>query len=1040
MNSRQGKDSSSSKNVPTLQHDEYTIGWISALPIELAAAEGMLDVIHGPLSIDAADTNTYTLGSIDSHNIVVACLPRGHYGTNNAATVASNMRRSFPCIDRWLLVGIGGAVPHPDTLDIRLGDVVVSDQVLQYDFGKTLGDGEFQMMSLPIRPSQELMTSVSKLQARHERESNQLEGLVTTMVERYPSMTAKFSRPAGPDYLFQSTTPHVESRVGCGACDMGGTVKRAGRRQDEPEPRVHYGIIASGNQVVKDAVTRDRLAAKHKIICFEMEAAGLMDSLRCLVIRGICDYSDSHKNKQWQGYAAAAAAAYAKELLTMLPPSQRTIIPPSESECKENLLHLLHFDWMDARQGAIKVAHQQTCEWLLKNGSYRQWTDPEEYSIHRGLFWIIGKPGTGKSTLLKFAYTQAQRNWQPMGDKAVVAFFFNARGTELEKTVGGMYRSILFQALDQIPSLQTAVLEKFENVVLGGSRRAWTAYMTQSSGWPTWQLKELLRTVVENLQHRHLLCFVDALDECDQDEVEDMVQFFFEELGDLASQIGTKLLVCLSSRHYPHLEISVTLRLVLERQAGHSADLEKYIQTRLKAGSGHMQRDISAQILRKSSGVFLWAVLVVDILNKEFRGGRLFAVTRRLNELPGDLSALFKDILARDRENMDDFLLGIQWILFAARPLTEKEFYYALVSGLDPEFKDAVRWDPDYVTLDHMERLVHSSTKGLAELTRPDEDDDRGHGKVKDGRFVQFIHESVRDFLLKDGGITDLIPDSHTLNILEPSSHDRLTKCCNSYITASSVDLGIPVDFGPDSDFPFMSYALQYQFHHSNKAAEAIPQLDYLSQCDRIVAGRAPAAQHLLHFAAKYNYASLLTEFLCVPDIDINIQSRRGWTALLVAVEHGNVDAVRVLISAPSVDVNRQNRWGESPLILALIRANLSIAQMLLASPSIDVNLRDKLGRTALYFAGRGTIDLLLNHPNTDINVTDNVGKSFLHHFVGRASPKRVAETVLQRHDFDSSILSITPSSNDVHENWDELVAMFRSKIAIRPQESREGR
>jgi hypothetical protein len=75
---------------------------------------------------------------------------------------------------------------------------------------------------------------------------------------------------------------------------------------------VHYGPIASGNQVIRDALTRDSLAKELGILCFEMEAAGLAN-FPFLSIRGICDYADSHKNKRWQGYSAATAAAYAKK-------------------------------------------------------------------------------------------------------------------------------------------------------------------------------------------------------------------------------------------------------------------------------------------------------------------------------------------------------------------------------------------------------------------------------------------------------------------------------------------------------------------------------------------------------------------------------------------------------------------------------------------------------------------------------------------------------------------------------------------------------
>jgi nucleoside phosphorylase len=73
---------------------------------------------------------------------------------------------------------------------------------------------------------------------------------------------------------------------------------------------------------MKDATVRDKLAKESNVLCFEMAAAGLMNHFPCLVVRGICDYSDTHKNKQWQGYAAMAAAAYAKDLLCRISPNK----------------------------------------------------------------------------------------------------------------------------------------------------------------------------------------------------------------------------------------------------------------------------------------------------------------------------------------------------------------------------------------------------------------------------------------------------------------------------------------------------------------------------------------------------------------------------------------------------------------------------------------------------------------------------------------------------------------------------------------------
>ena len=101
--------------------------------------------------------------------------------------------------------------------------------------------------------------------------------------------------------------------------------------RDKHDPVIHYGLIASGNRVIKHGGTRDKLGQELGILCFEMEAAGLMDNFPCLVIRGICDYADSHKNKQWQGYAAATAAAYAKELLSVIHPNQVEETPSAVS-------------------------------------------------------------------------------------------------------------------------------------------------------------------------------------------------------------------------------------------------------------------------------------------------------------------------------------------------------------------------------------------------------------------------------------------------------------------------------------------------------------------------------------------------------------------------------------------------------------------------------------------------------------------------------------------------------------------------------------
>lgn len=301
-------------------HDDYTIGWISALPLEMAAAKTMLDGIHDDLPIQPTDHNTYILGNIKEHNIVIACLPSGDYGIVSANTVAMQLLSSFRSIRFGLMVGIGGGVPN-SVADIRLGDVVVSKPtetyggVVQYDYGKAMNGGRFQRSGMLSRPPQILLTALSKMQANYLTEGNKIADLIAEIGQKYPQYASKFNRPTQEDHLYHSDYNHIDSDSSrtCNTCDPARIVSRPARGHNEP--LVHYGLIASANQLVRDSQLRNHLNRELGVYCVEMEAAGLMNNFRCLVIRGICDYADSHKNKEWQGYASAVAAAYAKELI-----------------------------------------------------------------------------------------------------------------------------------------------------------------------------------------------------------------------------------------------------------------------------------------------------------------------------------------------------------------------------------------------------------------------------------------------------------------------------------------------------------------------------------------------------------------------------------------------------------------------------------------------------------------------------------------------------------------------------------------------------
>jgi nucleoside phosphorylase len=309
----------------------YTVGWICAIPTEYDAAQAFLDEVHeGPQYLSPHNNNQYILGRIGKHYIVIAVRPNGEYVTSPAASVVRDMLRSFPNIRVSLIVRISGGAPSIKH-NIRLGDIVVSaprggnSSMFQYDFSKTMQDQRFRSTGFLNQSPPVLRMAVSELQAQYETEGHQLEKVINSILDKKPRLRKKYSRPdPSNDRLYQSMFTHPNNEADCTTVcsnNPSNLIQRPERTEEEDNPTIHYGLIASGNQVMKDASIRDALASEKDVLCFEMEAAGLMNHFPCLVVRGICDYSDSHKNKEWQGYAAMTAAAYTKDLLYRIPAS-----------------------------------------------------------------------------------------------------------------------------------------------------------------------------------------------------------------------------------------------------------------------------------------------------------------------------------------------------------------------------------------------------------------------------------------------------------------------------------------------------------------------------------------------------------------------------------------------------------------------------------------------------------------------------------------------------------------------------------------------
>jgi nucleoside phosphorylase len=310
---------------------DFEIAVICALPIEADAVDALFDHYWDddgpPYDRAVGDSNAYSTGAIGRHNVVLAHMPG--MGKASAAAVAANCRASFPNIKLALIVGVCGVVPFrpgsSETAEAVLGDVIVSDGVVQYDLGRRLPE-EFMTKDTLLdalgRPNTEIRALLAKLKGLRGRKTlrGKMAGYMDVLRDE-PELAAVYPG-AAQDRLFEATYRHVSDGMSCEECGCDGKlVPRARLEQGDGQPAVHFGLIASGDTVMKSGEGRDAIARQAGVIGFEMEGAGVWDIFPCVVIKGACDYADSHKNKVWQRYAAATAAACMKPFLGYWVPS-----------------------------------------------------------------------------------------------------------------------------------------------------------------------------------------------------------------------------------------------------------------------------------------------------------------------------------------------------------------------------------------------------------------------------------------------------------------------------------------------------------------------------------------------------------------------------------------------------------------------------------------------------------------------------------------------------------------------------------------------
>ncbi|QIX01443.1 hypothetical protein AMS68_006960 [Peltaster fructicola] len=592
----------------------------------------------------------------------------------------------------------------------------------------------------------------------------------------------------------------------------------------------------------------------------------------------------------------------------------------------------------------------------MNHSDFRKWRDTSESPF----FWIKAKPGAGKSTMVRFLDSKTDN---------CISYYFNARGGELERTTLGMYRSLLSQMLQLLGEDDTLV--KF------------FLQQTQSDGKWHWTIRSLQTAIKRTAEQasKTIWCFIDALDECSTGEVQAMVQFF----DDLTHAHTDRVRICFASRYYPAVHIRRSIDLLLDRQQEHAEDIEAYVYGRLSVDDDMKGRVLRDKVVTKANGVFFWVVLVVQLLNTELSEGTIYNLERRLEELPSEVGRLLAEIIDHEDDHPERFRLALQFILYAIRPLTAMEYYHAILAGL------AARGLVDRAQLSNisdisqgaMLKFVSSSSHSLAELS-----------EGTDTR-VQFIHESVREYLQKADGLKKLFPNAVPENMTS-MGHDNIQRICIYYCTLGFHD----EENSPMFYQPFWRYASENVFKHAELALsddELAALLDSVEELSDHYSELVLAS--LQSGLVKYDEADLFSRSNLFGKAFVRPSKCFGLTHILAYLDTPRLASLVVRRSAPPPSTTSGIL---SPLSVAVLEGNLSTIRALLKEGA-DPDYKDYNGRVPLMytvskeFFSLQSLDALICG-GADINATDSQGRTTLVRLLQANHQPQEAVGALLRH------------------------------------------
>ncbi|KAL2872593.1 uncharacterized protein BJX67DRAFT_376398 [Aspergillus lucknowensis] len=497
----------------------------------------------------------------------------------------------------------------------------------------------------------------------------------------------------------------------------------------------------------------------------------------------------------------------------------------SSLEKQQKILQSLTFDAIDWRYSNIKKEHEETFQWIFEDPEteFMEWL-----KSRNGIYWIEGKAGSGKSTLMKYLVNidrtrVALEEWAGDRQLSMASYFFWAAGTPLQRSQEGLLRTILFQVLRKYPGLISVVCPD-----------RWDA---QGGSYPdSWQYGELKRTLdavaKETLLHTCFCFFVDGMDEFPGDQ-----RALVQLMKDVAVSPSIKL--CISSRPWNVFINAFEGRVPqLKLETLTKGDIQKYVEDKLNSAllsGGHdpeEQRQIVIQIASRARGVCLWVYLVVDSLLRGLEeGDDIRDMRRRLDSLPDDLEEFFKRILSNvDKVYREQTAKIFLVMIEAGRPLPALAFYFLEQEEIDKEYALNARLaemsaeDIDQIS-ENMKKRINARCRDLLE-TKKDQ------YQVLFKRYqVDFLHRTVRDFFLETTAIDD---------ILKPQMRASFEPClslCRMILALSKTlppgEMKLNLEIGRQ----MMEYALKFETKHIRENRphhEMVNEFNLLDELQRV--------------------------------------------------------------------------------------------------------------------------------------------------------------------------------------------------------------